>query len=204
MSQEKYGRRFNIRLDHIAYRVRDRDAAVKFFQEAFDFKIQDEFEIDLEDGSKAKCMSLEPSEKILPSASFECISFIPVGAMLPQAKIVYHMAPEIFVSSGPKGSLIDNWVNEWGRGIGGVHHLAYQVEDARAKMLEWQSKGWLFTTKDVLECEDLTQVFSLPNPYTGIIYEFIERKGQRGFCKANVGKLMSSTKDLNNDKKGSN
>ncbi len=111
-------------------------------------------------------------------------------------EINYHLAPEIFVSDGPAGGLIDNWVNKWGNGIGGVHHMAYQVDDVKAKMQEWLDKGWLFLSDEPMKCEDLTQVFSKPHPLTGIIYEFIERKGQRGFCRDNVAKLMGSTKDL--------
>lgn len=182
-----------MRLDHIAYRVKDRDAAVKFFVDAFGYQKQEDFKIVLEDGSEASSTSLEPPEKLKPDMNFDCISFIPNGPMVPQIQAEYHLAPEIFVSSGPEGSLIDRWVKEWGRGVGAVHHLAFEVDDVRAKMAEWISKGWLFTTKDPLSCADLTQVFSFPNPYTGIIYEFIERKGQRGFCKDNVAKLMAST-----------
>lgn len=178
-----------MRLDHIAYRCKNRDEAVKFFCDAFGYKPQDEFEITLEDGTKARCQSLEPPEKYFANAPFETIEA--------QAAGEYFLPPEIFVSDGPPGSLIDNWVNEWGRGIGGIHHMAYQVDSVRAKMKEWIDKGWLFTTDDALECEDLTQVFSKPNPFTGIIYEFIERRGQRGFCKDNVARLMDSTKDLN-------
>lgn len=179
-----------MRIDHLAYRVKNRDKAIEFFVAAFGYKVQEEFEITLEDGSKARSVSMEPSEKINPDMEF--ITVNPMGA--------YHLAPEVFVSDGPSGSIIDNWVNTWGHGIGGVHHIAYQVEDVRAKMAEWIAKGWLFTTKDPLVCEDLTQVFSKPSPITGIIYEFIERKGQRGFCKNNVAKLMSSTAEVNNEK----
>jgi catechol 2,3-dioxygenase-like lactoylglutathione lyase family enzyme len=193
-----------MRLDHIAYRVKDRPAAVKFFCEAFGYSVQDEFEITLEDGTKAKCQSLEPPEKIIPNMPFIGSDVIYDTELdvngepytieyLPE----YHLAPEIFVSDGPPGSVIDNWVNTWGRGIGGIHHLAYQVDDVQKTMDEWKAKGWLFTTPAPLTCEDLTQVFTMPSLITGLIYEFIERKGQRGFCRDNVAKLMESTKDFN-------
>lgn len=182
-----------MRLDHIAYRVKDRDKTAKFLTDAFGYKVQTEFDIKLEDGSTAKCIALEPPEKELPALNFQCISYVPVGPRVPHQQVMYHMAPEIFVSSGPPGSLIDNWVEQWGRGIGGIHHLAYQVDDVEAKMKEWIENGWAFTTNEALKCEDLTQVFSLPHPLTGMIYEFIERKGQQGFCKDNVARLMQST-----------
>jgi 4-hydroxyphenylpyruvate dioxygenase-like putative hemolysin len=203
-----------MRLDHIAYRVRSRPEAVKFFCEAFGYRSQDEFEIHLEDGSIAKCSSLEPPEKSkypqieVPFVADKELISDPVPEGTPGTMnyydgkfrvtdhLDYHMAPEIFVSDGPPGSLIDNWVNTWGRGIGGIHHMAYQVESVKAKMDEWKSKGWLFLTKEPLHCEDLVQIFSLPNPITGIIYEFIERKGQRGFCRNNVQALMNATKEL--------
>jgi len=51
------------RLDHIAYRVADRHKTVKFFLDAFGYKIQTEFEIEFEDGSRAECFALEPPEK---------------------------------------------------------------------------------------------------------------------------------------------
>jgi 4-hydroxyphenylpyruvate dioxygenase-like putative hemolysin len=177
-----------MRIDHCAYRVKDREGAVKFFQDAFGYKIQTEFDINLEDGSTAKCTALEPSEK--------SISGIPFTSIDINSGVTYHLAPEIFVSSGPEGSLIDKWVNDWGRGTGGIHHIAYQCDDVQKTMDEWIAKGWLFTTPAPLDCEDLTQVFTRPNPYTGIIYEFINRRGTHGFCKDNVSALMSSTKGL--------
>ncbi|MDX2085153.1 MAG: VOC family protein [Candidatus Melainabacteria bacterium] len=181
-----------MRLDHIAYRVKNRDAAVQFFTDMFGYVIQCEFEITLEDGSKAMCMALEPPEKHPHGQALEGLPFI--SHVSPG--LDYHMAPEIFVSEGPPGSLIDRWVNEWGRGVGAVHHLAYEVGDVKATMDQWQAKGILFTTPEPLHCDDLVQVFTQPHPITGIIYEFIERKGQHGFCKDNVAKLMASTAHL--------
>lgn len=173
-----------MRLDHIAYRTKDRDAAVKFFCEAFGYRVQTEFDIELEDGSSAKCMALEPPEKV--SAEF-CV-------MVGEAEM--HMAPEIFVSSGPSGGLIDRWVKENCPGrAGGIHHLAYEVDDVDLTMREWLEKGFCFTTNESLECDDLKQCFTKPNPFTGMVYEFIERRGAHGFCKDNVKKLMESTVD---------
>lgn len=175
-----------MRLDHMAYRVKDREKAVAFFCEAFGYTVQTEFWITLEDGSKAKCTALEPPEK---AGLGDKPNFIN-GA--------YHLAPEIFVSAGDPGSLIDRWVDKWaGPGqMGAVHHMAYQVDSVQGTMDNWRAQGFAFTTDEPLECDDLIQVFTQPNPYTGIIYEFIERKGQHGFCQDNVVKLMNSTKHL--------
>jgi hypothetical protein len=58
----------------------------------------------------------------------------------------YHLAPEIFVSQGTPGSIVEKWVHDRG-GIGGIHHLAYQVDSVAEKMKEWQEKGYAeFTT----------------------------------------------------------
>jgi len=183
-----------MRLDHIALRVPNRQEAVQFYMEAFGYKIQQEFEVVFDDGTKAVCTAMEPPEKV-NSLTFEwalpqVLDGFPTGNE-------YHMAPEIFISEGEPGSVVDLWVQARG-GIGGFHHCAFQVEDVRAKMVEWQTKGWAeFTTKDILTCpeDELDQVFTKPNKFTGVIIEFIKR-GQHGFCSANVKQLMESTKDL--------
>jgi 4-hydroxyphenylpyruvate dioxygenase-like putative hemolysin len=183
-----------MRLDHVAYRVRDRQEAVKFFQDAFGYKHQAEFEIKLEDGSTATCTSLTPPEKLIEAPFFAKVFHDSAPSL--SVEMEYHLSPEIFVSSGPPNSLIDKWVREWGRGVGGIHHLAFQTPDVNAKMREWIEKGWAFTTSESLKCDDLTQVFAKPNPFTNVVYEFIERRGQHGFCKDNVARLMASTASL--------
>ena len=47
-----------MRLDHIAYRVADRIKTVKFFEESFDYRVVDEFQVDFDDGSKAQCFCI--------------------------------------------------------------------------------------------------------------------------------------------------
>lgn len=107
----------------------------------------------------------------------------------------YHMAPEIFVSDGPLGSIVGNWVAAR-NGIGGIHHIAYQVESVSKTMEEWKAKGYAeFSSDEPLKCPGLTQVFTKPSSLTGVIYEFIER-GTHGFCADNVRQLMESTKGL--------
>jgi len=49
--------------------------------------------------------------------------------------VEYHASPEIFVSDGPEGSIVGDWVAARG-GVGGVHHIAYQVEDVAGTMQE--------------------------------------------------------------------
>jgi len=108
--------------------------------------------------------------------------------------VEYHMAPEIFVSSGSPGSIVDQWVQNKG-GIGGIHHIAYQVSSVQAIMDKWKDSGFMeFASDKPLTCPGLTQVFTKPLALTGVIYEFIEREAQ-GFCAENVKNLMNSTKD---------
>jgi catechol 2,3-dioxygenase-like lactoylglutathione lyase family enzyme len=195
-----------MRLDHIAYRVANRHQTAEFFIKAFGYHLQTEFEINFDDGSAAKCLALEPPEK--PSAS-RTLSLggrgqgegeaaplgIPWSIVSPHgdAEISYHLAPEIFISDGDANSIVGQWVAARG-GIGGIHHLAYQVDSVEQTMRAWQEKGFAeFSTEDVLRCPDLVQVFTKPSQLTGVIYEFIER-GKHGFCADNVKNLMNSTK----------
>ncbi len=179
-----------MRLDHIAYRVADRNKTVQFFVDALGYKVQTEFEIDFGEGEKAKCFALEPPEKI-QGAPWDVL-VIPEGLPTPTP---YHLAPEIFVSDGSPGSVVGQWVAARG-GVGGIHHIAYQVESVQATMDEWKAKGYAeFTTESPLTCPGLTQVFTKPSELTGVIYEFIER-GAHGFCAENVKNLMLSTKDV--------
>ena len=90
-----------------------------------------------------------------------------------------------------------DWVEERG-GIGGIHHIAYQVEDVEMIMNFWKEKGYAeFYSEKPISCKDpdLTQVFTKPSKLTGVIYEFINREGA-GFCKDSVKSLMESTRKL--------
>jgi 4-hydroxyphenylpyruvate dioxygenase-like putative hemolysin len=110
---------------------------------------------------------------------------------------IYHLAPEIFVSDGTPDSVVGKWVAER-NGVGGIHHLAYEVNSVKDTMAEWREKGYAeFTTEEPLSCPGLTQCFTKPSELTGVIYEFIERDaGAKGFCKDNVKDLMESTEEL--------
>lgn len=184
-------KRNKMRLDHVAYRCASRRDAVEFFKEAFGYSEQAEFEIffDKEKKEKAICTALEPPEKTDKRMPFSIQHISSVGSG------VYHMPPEIFVSEGSPGSIVWKWVQARG-GIGGIHHMAYEVESVEKQRDLWISKGWGdFTSKDPFKCDDLTQIFTKPHRITGMIYEFIERKGA-GFCSENVLELMKSTANL--------
>ncbi len=98
----------------------------------------------------------------------------------------------------PRGLRIPSWGNGWlHEGIGGIHHLAYQVESVDATMNHWKEKGYAeFTTAKPLTCPGLTQCFTKPSVLTGVIYEFIERRGPwilQGQCEKS---LMESTSKI--------
>lgn len=154
-------------LDHIALRVKDRDAALRT-QQLMGYTKATEFRIHLDDGSVAESYAL-----------------------------VHPSSVEMFLSSGPAGSYIDNWVEARG-GVGAVHHLAYAVDDVAAVMREWSGRGIEFCSDEPIVCpceRPLTQVFTKPNPTTGLIYELITRNGHPGFCEENVKRLMNSAPD---------
>jgi len=148
-------------LDHVAYRVKDRLVAVQW-HERLGYREGIVFIVPFPDGSEAHCSVLIPNE-----------------------------GPEVFISEGTPGSIVDRWVDRCG-GVGAVHHMAYRVvsvQDTMDKMLE---EGVKFLSEKPLTCEGLTQIFTKPDPRTGVIYEFIEREAQ-GFCVDNVKDLMEST-----------
>lgn len=184
-----------MRLDHIAYRVENRYKTGDFFNEAFGYTLGTEFQIEFDDKSKADCLALVPPEERHPQTDMWTYNVLMgVQYTLDAIHVEYHAPPEIFVSDGSKGSIVGDWVDERG-GVGGVHHMAYQVEDVKAVMDEWKEKGYAeFYSEDPITCEnpDLTQVFTKPSKLTGVIYEFINREGA-GFCKDSVKKLMEST-----------
>jgi catechol 2,3-dioxygenase-like lactoylglutathione lyase family enzyme len=188
-----------MRLDHIAYRVENRHRTAAFFNKAFGYTLGSEFQIEFDDGSKAECMALTPREPRHPQTDMWTHRALmgiqhTSGAISGPVHAEYHAPPEIFVSDGSEGSIVGDWVAERG-GVGGIHHIAYQVEDVGEVMREWKKKGYAeFHSEEPITCKDpdLTQVFTKPSELTGVIYEFINRESA-GFCKDSVKRLMEST-----------
>jgi catechol 2,3-dioxygenase-like lactoylglutathione lyase family enzyme len=182
-----------MRLDHIAYRVGNRYRSASLFTEAFGYTLGTEFQIEFDDKSKADCLVLVPPEVRHPRTDMWVYHWVS-PSWWDAARPEYHAPPEIFISDGTEGSIVGDWVEERG-GIGGIHHMAYQVDDVEAVMNEWIEKGYAeFYTAEPITCKDpnLTQVFTKPSELTGVIYEFISREGA-GFCKDSVKQLMEST-----------
>jgi len=180
-----------MRLDHIAYRVRDRFKTANLFIECFGYRIAEDipngFQISFDDGSTADCLVLLPPEQITGRMPWA------IEHYFDHEFTTYHMTPEIFISDGTKDSIVGKWVSDRGS-IGGIHHLAFQVDSVERKMEEWKAKGYAeFATEKPLTCPGLVQVFTKPSELTGVIYEFIERENH-GFCTDNVKALMQSTR----------
>jgi len=158
-------------IDHIAFRVADLEKAVTFYTEVMDFEVTDRFFIDFEDHTKARCAALRARDG---------------------------QGISVFLSEGEgEGGVVKEWVKQHGNAL---HHIAYAVEDIKKEVAEMKSKGIQFTTEEVLDSEELTQIFTKPAPETGIIHEIIQRKGTKSFSVANVKRLMASTKDLDKKK----
>lgn len=157
-----------MKLDHIAYRVADRNAAARLMTEQFGYLIMDEFLLDFDDGTNTRCYALQKRGD-----------------------------PDLFISDGTPGSVVNEWVKARS-GTGGVHHIAYFVDDVAAKMKEWTRRGVAkFTTDKPVVGPGLIQAFTEPHPLTGMIYELINRdEGVIGFNAQNVKRLMESTKGL--------
>jgi catechol 2,3-dioxygenase-like lactoylglutathione lyase family enzyme len=183
-----------MRLDHIAYRVKDRYKTSRFFESTLGYKIGVEFEIEFDDDSTADCIALIPPEVRHPETTMWNYSVLlgvdfKGGTIKPE----YHAPSEIFISDGPEGSIVGDWVTHRDN-VGGIHHIAYQVDDVEAKMKEWKEAGYVeFLSETPMECPGLKQVFTKPSELTGVIYEIISREGD-GFCADNVKALMESTK----------
>ena len=87
------------------------------------------------EGKFADCIALQPPEKLVNNAPWTTI--LPFEGV----DLEFHMSPEIFISDGNEGSIVGDWVLKNGN-HGGIHHLAYQVDNVEETMKEWKDKGW--------------------------------------------------------------
>jgi 4-hydroxyphenylpyruvate dioxygenase-like putative hemolysin len=159
-------------IDHIAFRVADLEKAVKFYTEVMEFEVTDRFFIDFEDNTQARCAALKAKDG---------------------------QGVSVFISEGVgEGGVVKEWVKQHGNAL---HHIAYAVDDIKKEVADMKKKGIQFTTEEVLDSEELTQIFSKPAPETGIIHEIIQRKGSKSFSVNNVKRLMASTRDLDQGEK---
>lgn len=188
-----------MRLDHLAFRTRDRWKTTNFYIEVFGYKVQEEFRP--YDDDSVLCVALQPYERKVLGHPFSMLGPVTAhgfngGGLIypPPGPSTYHLPPEIFVSDGKPGSVVHEWVEKYGPG---VHHMAYLVDNVARETQRWKDNGWgNFLSEDPLSCPGIEQIFSEPVEVVGnIIFEFISR-GDRGFCKESIRGLMDSTKDL--------
>tara|TARA_R110002020_G_scaffold215614_4_gene422847 strand:- start:324 stop:881 length:558 start_codon:yes stop_codon:yes gene_type:complete len=183
-----------MRLDHLAYRVRDRFEAANTLKSILGYSIATEFDIKFDDGSTAECIAMVPPEKDNRLSEVVDIPWMvkSVGIKKP---LEHHLAPEIFISDGSEDSIVGAWVRARD-GVGGIHHAAYQVDNIDDVVEQWRSAGVEFLSDSIVDCpeDDLRQIFTKPMEVMGgIIFELIER-GDKGFCQNSVKNLMNSTK----------
>ena len=155
------------RLDHIAFRVDDLKTVVDFYTKQLGFQIVQELEMEI-GGSPAISRVLN-----LPGTQFF-----------------------IFVDQGlEEENIISQWVKKHGSGL---HHMAYLVDDIEAAAAQLKKDGTRFTTEEIIDTGGgLRQLFTYPNPVTGIITEIIQRdKKDIFFVQENVVQLIKSTEGL--------
>lgn len=154
-------------LDHFAFRVKDIDPVVEFYTKTLGFHVVQEMIMEF-GGTKAK-------SKVLNLPDTEFYIFVDQG-----------LDPE---------NIITKWVEKNGNKI---HHMAYCVEDIYPVFETLKNQGVKFTTDEVIDTGGgLKQLFTLPNPDTGLITEIIQRdKKDVFFVQTNVIKLIESTKGI--------
>jgi methylmalonyl-CoA/ethylmalonyl-CoA epimerase len=154
-------------LDHIAFRVGDVRPVVDFYKSVMGFQIVQEMTLDFV-GTRAVSRVLG-----LPGSRFY-----------------------IFIDQGlDTDNIITKWVAQHGNGL---HHIAYLVDDIQTAEDRLRKQGMKFTTDHAVDTGGgLKQLFSLPNPDTGIITEIIEHQREDVFfVQENVIQLIKSTEGL--------
>ncbi|WP_338845999.1 VOC family protein [Massilia sp. W12] len=74
----------------------------------------------------------------------------------------------------------------------GVQHVAFRVADLDEAVQQLRAQGMEFSTP-LLEGEDLSQIFSVRHPASGMMVELIERRnGYTGFHDGNVQRLFDA------------
>ncbi len=155
------------RLDHVAFRVADIRPVVEFYNTKHGFSIVQDMTLDL-GGATAISNVLQ-----LDGNPFY-----------------------VFVDQGvEEDNIISKWVKTYGNRM---HHMAYLVDDIYATWEQLKSQGLEFTSDNIIDTGGgLKQLFTHPNPYTGLITEVIQRDVEDVFfVQGNVVELIKSTEGL--------
>lgn len=194
---EAYTLNNNYRIDHLAFRTLEREKAVKFFCDTLGYREVTQFQIDFTESKKdiAICSVLEPADRPNTKLLLPWIYTANLNNLINQN---YVLSPEIFVSEGTPGSIVNTWARK--HGGAGLHHIALQVQEessVKEEMKKWIDKGWCegFTSEEPFICDEMSQIFTKPSSVLGVIFELIKRK-EVGFCRSSVLNLMESTRDL--------
>lgn len=84
-------------------------------------------------------------------------------------------------------SQITRYIETYGEG---VQHVAFEVENLESCVTQLAYDGMAFST-EVINGNQLKQVFSKREENSGMMFELIERKGESGFQDNNVNDLFS-------------
>ncbi len=155
------------RLDHVAFRVDDIRPVVDFYTNQLGYRLVQEMTLDL-GGSTAISNVLQ-----LEGNPFY-----------------------VFVDQGLEDdNIISKWVKTFGNRL---HHMAYLVENIYETWEQLKFQGVEFTSEKVIDTGGgLKQLFTHPNPFTGLITEIIQRdKENIFFVQNNVIELIKSTEGL--------
>ena len=132
-----------MRLDHIAYRVKNRHETARFIKQMFGYVVGTEFDIEFDDGSTAECIVMTPPERdrkrpkrLSKTRPVRLPTELPWTLFSNHHDADYHLVPEIFISDGSEGSIVGDWVKA--RNGGGIHHMAYSVKNINKIVQEWK------------------------------------------------------------------
>ena len=95
----------------------------------------------------------------------------------------------VFVEGTGSGSQVTQFVERHGAG---VQHIALHVKDMGQTISALHTRP--FSTPK-LDCEPLSQIFSVRDPATGLMLELIERRNYDGFSDQNVQALFDSLEE---------
>lgn len=85
-----------------------------------------------------------------------------------------------------KDSQISRYIENYGSGI---QHIAFEVESIYKLNEQIKAEDLEFET-GIIECEGTSQRFLKRDPNTGMMIEFIERKGEKMFCEESVDEIF--------------
>lgn len=154
------------RIDHIAFRVADLEAALKFYVDVMGCEVADRFFIDFADGTQARCAALN------------------AGTI------------QIFLSEGiGEGGVVKEWVAQHGNGLHHVAYavddLAAAVEEAKKHGVEFLSEKQIenddliqIFSRPIPETGVIHELIQRKHP------------DAKGFATENVKRLMESTREV--------